>query len=259
MQQEDKVLEVRQDQNGVQVITSSGAEFRARYCVVACGVNERLLSFNGFNYREPSFSRCAVSYLVKAAAPERIVSIIAKRGGECYLTPLSEDSINVALLSTGKISEVWGSEAARELSIREMLRALSMQVSHISDPIGASALGRSICQPSMGRIFVTGDALRSFDPIGGMGMTHALGTGIVAAESLAAVLYSEISPDNARECYREGVHRLARSCAGMTMFSGQFVQRLSMIPGISLLAKYLGGPAHRFIARRCAQSLVLNL
>ena len=56
-----------------------------------------------------------------------------------------------------------------------------------------SGLGRTYRSSVQGSVFVVGDALRQLDPIGGMGMTQALVSARITAQTITSILHAPAS------------------------------------------------------------------
>jgi flavin-dependent dehydrogenase len=109
------------------------------------------------------------------------VAVIPLGDGEIYITPLGNGAANVSLVGTRAFIQ-----SKREST---ELADLICRSAGIDLVLSKSSLGASYFE-SMHHsldpfLFLVGDALESFDPACGLGMTHALATGMKAGQSIS--------------------------------------------------------------------------
>lgn len=176
-----RVLEIK---DGMLILPDE--QISARVIVVACGANSKLIQSLGGKEIRTGPRRIGITTTFKgrfASTPEHI-QILIKKGYEIYCTPLADGRLNVSLLTS----------ADESLNIRKVLESKSL-VSEVFDvcsysgeqelpPEGRAPIGNVRRTCSNPYIYLVGDAKEEFDPIGGMGMSHALRSGILAAEAI---------------------------------------------------------------------------
>lgn len=165
-------------------------ELSASAIIVACGGNSSLL--RQLKCKEtrtgPARAGVTVTYKGAFATPPRFIQIFLKKGFEVYCTPLAEGRLNVSILG----------DPRREMNLRrillskdieeEVFQELAFEGSIELAPQGRVGIGNVRRSCSVPSVFLIGDALEEFDPIGGMGMSHALHSGIFTAKMLSEAM-----------------------------------------------------------------------
>jgi len=185
----------------------------------------------------------------------RDVTIIVERGFELFITPVDEDSINVALLAGksefAKLCRPEGRRRIHSLIERHFDTTLVPQ----GEPLNTGPVGNWRRNAAEGRVFFVGDACEQLDPIGGMGMTHALRSGTLAADALASFFCGDLSLEEARTQYTRLRYEAVRPLRGFTrltlIFLRQaaktpllpFLERTPLMTSVSGAVHSLGGPA----------------
>ena len=193
-----------------------------------------------------AFSR---EYRVESGVLPPLVQIFLEKEYEVYLTPLPGAQVNLAIISSKeKFPELFQNEG-QEVIRRELERRLSIALSPRDAALPTGPLGNAEYESSRDDLWLLGDACEQFDPIGGMGMTHALLSGILAADCLLPAMRGEISLHEAAESYRERRREAARPLRGftrITMFGLRSlpVSRFSVFLRESLLARGVSGAIH---------------
>lgn len=177
------------------VILGKG-QIRAQRIVVACGGNSRLLHGIGCRaYRSgPCRSGVTVTYRGRFGVPPTTVRILLRRKFQLLGTPLAGGRLNLSLLTRAdsKLNP-------RDLiSDPELIEAMFQEFDFSGElelePQGRANIGNVRRSCEMPSIILAGDAREEFDPIGGMGMSHALSSGMEAAESILAQLDGSTEP-----------------------------------------------------------------
>lgn len=117
-------------------------------------------------------------------ADSSTVGVFMDRWFQCYLTPLGANRFNLSGLfdKAGK-----GGADTLLQQMKEKLSLHNMTFSVEGKLTGASHIG-AIRRPSYKEgAFVIGDSAEQLDPVGGMGMTHALISGRLAAQSILSL------------------------------------------------------------------------
>jgi len=163
-------------------LTTDLSRISARFLVLASGAHPQALARPFIRSKNCASTRVGLSAhaeLVNQRSPREVV-IIPFRDGEIYVTPLPNGALNVSLVGTPAFIQSKRDPRALATFIRDV-SGLELTVNR--DFVGASHFEskHESLDPSL---YLVGDALESFDPACGLGMTHALVSGIKAAKSI---------------------------------------------------------------------------
>ncbi len=156
----------------------------AKTIIVASGSGSKLLKKIPLKETRTGAPRSGITATFKGEflVTPRYINIILKKGIEIYCTPLAGGRLNVSILK----------DAASPLNLRDCI--LSNETIHDAftecafrgeielPPEGRTEIGNVRRVSATPSIFLVGDAKEEFDPIGGMGMSHAISSGIQAAD-----------------------------------------------------------------------------
>jgi len=140
------------------------------------------------------------------------VTVLTRPEYEIYCTPVGGDLLNVAVLGQKHI-------------IAPLVKTSEQIVCQVCDHYGVSLqverglLGAgpvSTLIRNQARTYLLGDAAEIFDPIGGMGMTHALLSAKLSAESVIKVLSAKETPESALAAYATARDIAAKPFRGVT-------------------------------------------
>lgn len=212
-----EVLVTRAGTGGFRV-RSGDSEVLARYVVLATGATSSLPQALGVTSFTTSRSRCGLSVPLRHPGPHRqtTVDIFVDPHVQACLTPIDESTTTLSLFCSNKLAHRL-TPAQRPRLINEVCERLAIDAVPCASPINVSGLGRTYRQSVHDGAFVVGDAFRQLDPIGGMGMTHALVSGRITAQTLLQLVrtapssHREILARHARE-----LHGKTRALAGYT-------------------------------------------
>ncbi|MCB0353888.1 MAG: FAD-dependent monooxygenase [Bdellovibrionales bacterium] len=134
-----------------------------------------------------------------------VVQIVHQPEGQYFITPISEDTVNISVLlqQSGRDIPAKGEMKRRGL---ELLRSAGFEVREVSDTRGAGEV-HALRRVGHSSLYLVGDAIERFDPVGGMGMTHAV---LSAALAAASVLEGRWDPGPALRKYYSARWRAAR-------------------------------------------------
>jgi flavin-dependent dehydrogenase len=202
------------------VVTEGVNEFEARYVVVATGA-----SLPGFTTpyvlqkyagsRRVGYSSVAT---IVTGEPSRFVTLVPSDQGEVYVTSLGDGRVNVSIVGTRTFVHANKCSKVLERMLRERL---GLHLVFESSGIGAAHFeARHASTDPL--LYLVGDSRESFDPICGMGMSHALATGIAAAHFIGRSCEGSIATSRALAAYHRCQERMAR---GIRLYS-QGVQTL---------------------------------
>lgn len=201
------------------------SSYAARYLVLADGPNSALASRLGVPVKRRSAGRYGYSMILqgKYTAPLAHVVIALqvdeKKEAELICTPISENRLNVCVLGSKRAIAL---AAKDQLSVgisEEILRVTGFSGEMVDRPLGLGPLGHMSREAFFGRALLVGDCCETFDPIGGMGMTHALASAKLAAESLLRVHRPAESHQNYQIAFAEygrAREKMARALRGFT-------------------------------------------
>jgi flavin-dependent dehydrogenase len=216
------VATVSVDDHGVTAQLADGHEVRARYLVGADGPRSLVrhqLSLDGGVPRAPRYALRQHFRLVDGQQLPDRVEVNVVHGYELYVTPVAPGIVGVAALcEKPAMNEGAGKPEQR-------LRALIDRCPEVKARIdGAAPDGAALaCGPlrvrardvARGRAFLVGDAAGYVDAITGEGMSLALKTAVLCADSIARAAAGE-SLDQMRALYRKQRMRAFRDHAILT-------------------------------------------
>lgn len=192
--------------------------YNCKRIVLADGARSLSSELLGLTALRTNTGRHAVSMCFEGdyQQPVSDVHVSLFDGHEMVVTPLSGDRINLCLLGSkqGLKSKlkIDGQSALKELVYQRTgfvcRERIAMQgvtnIAGLSRPVSANGA------------LLIGDALETLDPIGGMGMSHALISAAVAAQLLKLDFFGELSSEEVIKRYRMERERAARPLRGFT-------------------------------------------
>jgi flavin-dependent dehydrogenase len=167
-------------------ITLESRKLTAKRVVLACGSNSRLLQTIPCVLKRSGPSRSGVSAIFKGEFQQlpRFINILLKKKYELFCTPLADGYLNVSVLtptaSSLNIREVLSSDKVLHEVFAECFFKGTLEFA----PQGRAKIGNVSRSCLLPGVLLAGDAKEEFDPIGGMGMSHALSSGIHVAETI---------------------------------------------------------------------------
>lgn len=171
------------------------------------------------------------------------VSIFLDKHFEVYCTPHGGSGLTICILSSAphlnlrKLIE-------SKLFLSQIFNRLGFLGERISPVLGKTQLGNTIYTPYFKNTYFVGDAVEQFDPLGGMGMTHALISGELAAKGIIKQYEHFSTPKEAQEWYafhRENAARPFRRFTKLCEYTFNTVRRYP--PILSLVSSRLGNLA----------------
>lgn len=131
------------------------------------------------------------------SGPAPSVDLYFFAGGYCGVQPVSHDTVNACAMARA--------DAARSIeevfSLHPQLWQRSRRWKPVFAPIAISPLYFRKPQTDSGGMLLAGDAAAFIDPFAGDGISLALHSGVLAADSLAPFFQNEYSLDEARSIY----------------------------------------------------------
>jgi flavin-dependent dehydrogenase len=184
------------------------SQVKACYVVLAIGAGLQALSTPFVSQNHGASRRVGYSNAVRIVSGElhRLVTIVAASDGEIYVTELGEGLANVSVVGTAAFVQYH----KRVEVLLETLKSV-LEVKAVLDPVGVGAAHFEARQSSNDPyLYLVGDSQESFDPICGMGMSHALATGSMAGALIVESCEGRISPSEARAAYQRRHEDMAR-------------------------------------------------
>jgi flavin-dependent dehydrogenase len=197
-------------------ITCNSASLSARYLFLATGAATDNLAREYVTSTTQPSDRIGYTLhgeLASGSLPN-VVTILPASHGEIYVTRVGAKQINLSLV--GSVEFV---QKHRDADYLESIlhSSLGIQIHYKPD---SSSYGASHFQQrrksKLSTLYLLGDAVESFDPACGLGMSHALYTGIAAADSAIESLERGASTAAALEEY---LRKQAHFARGVRHFS----------------------------------------
>ncbi len=159
---------------------------KAKWWIIAEGLKSKNVSTLKMNGEKSKFLRFGVRQHFSIKPWSEFVEVYWGKGCEAYVTPVSNDTINIAILSNE------GKPILEHLQqFPELINRLKKS-EVVSKPAGAGPLYRRTLRRKKGRILLAGDSAGFVDAMTGEGNTLAILTGIACADLIAknrAILY----------------------------------------------------------------------
>ncbi len=199
-----------------ETLLSDGRRIVSRHIVVAAGAGN---SFHSRSSRAKAPLRFGYSLRAETSpcdgrADE--VHIIANKQFELYATPIGGGILNLAVLAPKHTFAKLFSSDGQHAVLRLLGEKRGGAVRPVTDALPTGPVGSIRREATDGRIFFVGDACEQFDPIGGMGMTHALLSGELAGRLLGHVLSGRLTLQDAAKRYESEREKLAQPLRGFT-------------------------------------------
>ena len=159
----------------------AGARIAADFFVIADGLCSTLAPASGFRERNCSSTRYASRQQFRCAPWNDSVEVHWRGGEELYVTPLGDDEVGVALLSSKhgrRVRDALPDFPAVANRLAGAVRTSSMR--------GAVTRTRRLREVIRGNVAVLGDASGSVDAVTGEGLLSAFRQAYALAEAIAA-------------------------------------------------------------------------
>lgn len=190
------------------IVAAGSKEFEARYVVIATGPGVPGFTSPYVFRKQAGSGRVGYSAIANVVSGEisRLVTLLPSPDGEIYVTPLGDGRANVSVVGTRTFVRDYKGGHVLEGILRERL---GLQLVLKSSGIGAAHFEarHTSTDPFL---YLVGDSRESFDPICGMGMSHALATGIAAAHIIRESHSGSMLPSRALARYQRRHEEIAR-------------------------------------------------
>ena len=160
---------------------SAGAPIHADFFVIADGLCSTLAAASGFRERHCYSTRFASRQQFRCAPWSDRVEVHWREDEQLYITPLSEDEVGAALLTSipgRRLSDALPDFPAVAHRLRGATRTSKVR--------GAVTRTRSLCEVIRGNVAVLGDASGSVDAVTGEGLLSAMRQANALADAIAA-------------------------------------------------------------------------
>jgi flavin-dependent dehydrogenase len=260
---------LRTSQGEWQVHTDTGTVC-APLLVLADGANSFIAESLGIHSTAAKNPRFGFSMVLKSQTPQDIrrVHILVHDNFELACTPVSPYLMNTTIMAPRSHL----AEQIEPPQLKKLIEAVQSATGFSGElctgdkaPLGIGPLNRSRRGGYHNGIFLVGDACETLDPIGGMGMTHALLSSKLAAQALEQHLHAQIPLDEVGYDYenqREMQMRALRGFTRLTYFYVRKISQTSLFPllGSLPLVKEVSRAAHRNFSHSalgvCAHALL---
>ncbi|MBP2703617.1 NAD(P)/FAD-dependent oxidoreductase [Microbispora sp. RL4-1S] len=189
-----RVRGVRQEVDRVVAVGATGAELEARWLAAADGLRSPVRACLGLEEPAAGPRRYGLRRHFRVAPWTDFVEVHWAPGGEAYVTPVGDDLVGVAVLST------WRRGYGEHLAEFPDLLA-RLEGPPATEVLGAGPLRRRVRARVAGRVLLVGDAAGYVDAITGEGLSLAL----LSAGALVRALR-----DGRPEAYEDAWLRLSR-------------------------------------------------
>lgn len=235
---EETVRALVRNQHSWELVTKS-SRITASFVVVASGANPQAICRSYIKETHRPSSRVGLtSYgLLRKPANLRAVTLIPFANGEIYITPLGGQTINVSVVGEPEFVQWCRDPRKLEASINE---STNCEVALEDTSFGAGHFGarHESLDPFL---YLIGDAYESFDPLCGLGMTHALASGIFAAEAISAIVLERKNPANAQTSYQQAHEKVASRIRLSSAAIRAFITAYERFPRATTLAHRIFG------------------
>ena len=240
--QSQVVMLNRNSPRSLELLTSKHDTYYAKHVIISSGVG-------GLSKIKKQKGRLGATVRWGGMSDHNLppyVSIHKYKTGEFFITPTSRKTFNMSILSSqGKSS----AQSLLDLA-KDFLEKHSLSSQFLSKTIGCPILhpGCAPVHPDHA-VFQVGDSAECFDPIGGMGMTHAVLSAQLACKIIEATRSAELSEMQAKRLYQKEREKLGAPLRRMTY---ALYLALSKFP----IAAYVPEPPLKY-AHRVLSSLTL--
>ncbi len=209
-------------------IETDEQRYTAKNLLMTTGTNSKLLSQLSIPVSAAPESRFGMTYHCKLAGLHelRCVSIILGHGFELFCTPLGSSQINISVIGNKEALRLFSRTEGEEELFAIVEDRMGIEIADRSEPLGSGPFGRTALRAFTDSALVAGDTLESFDPIGGMGMTHALLSGMLAGDALCAAARNRAATERSFNDYAQARAAMARPFRGFTRMTKYLLTRL---------------------------------
>ena len=210
------------------------ARISAQFVVLASGANPQALCRKFIKETRGPNRRVGLSAfgILDTRSTQRTVTIATHPLGEIYVTPLSDTSINASVVGSPEFVQGFREPTRLRSAIAE---TTGFAATLDESVFGAGHFGARH-QSLDPYLYLVGDAFESFDPLCGLGMTHALSSGLSAATSICGVVRDHIEPFQSSLQYVKTHKKLASRVRRSSALIRAFITAFGTYPSATTLA-----------------------
>ena len=219
-----RVTDLKDLENKWQITTTNNQIIQSRDLILACGGAglSKLLPF--VRTKESKNARFGMAFWAEGSWADKLprnVQIYNRPEGQFIITPLSPNKINFSmLLNRRHASNLTGPEL-QERAIA-IARENGFLINSSTKLKGAAAIHSSRVYPQNLRSYIIGDAVERFDPIGGIGMTNAIYSALLASTAISNQCQSDkVSNTESIAWYYKQREKGARILRSLTYLSSK--------------------------------------
>jgi 2-polyprenyl-6-methoxyphenol hydroxylase-like FAD-dependent oxidoreductase len=185
-----EVIAIARDKSGFCVTADDRRRFSGHRLIVADGAASPASRFLGIPSApgDPRHSAVVESYCGSWEAEPTRVEIIISDGIDLFLTPVGAGRLSAAFIAAPHAAKLLSNSNVREKLLAPALERIGYKRDGLVERRGISSLGHRRRFAADRGAYLAGDALEQLNPVGGMGMTHALICGTLAAQTISAEL-----------------------------------------------------------------------
>lgn len=174
-------------------VTIGSQRVRASYILVADGSGSKVARSLGATETRygRSLNAASAMYRGRFSYDGDSIKVTVGDSFELYATRVGEELLNLSVLAdtprSGRRSDTQGDLRAfftNRPETKEILERLGFNGEIVTPVEGRAHIGNVRRELRSDKVILVGDAREEFDPCGGMGMTHAVMSGVAAAESI---------------------------------------------------------------------------
>ncbi|WKZ56711.1 MAG: NAD(P)/FAD-dependent oxidoreductase [Bdellovibrionota bacterium] len=214
-----------------------GQSITARYVVDAAGQGGWLYAHSSNPAIHPL--RYGLTFHLQGTRPIETpyANVFLHPAGEFFCTPLASNRLNVSFLGHRDRHRSKLIRSLQDSAIPKLLESLNwsatVEADYLSTPIHKARQNAVVSE----RCIRVGDACEQFDPIGGMGMTHAILSAQLAARALASSLEHPGSIPMRLQEYSRNRERAARPLRGFTTLTYHSLKSWQGLPMLRTLTR----------------------
>lgn len=224
----DRVLGLVQDGAGARVDLATGGRWHGRWVLGCDGLRSRTRALAGIASRTDG-RRFGLRRHALVRPWSRHVEVHWSPGGEAYVTPVSADSVGVAVLT----SQPAGFEAL--LRSFPLLQARLDGVEWLSEARGAGPLHRHVERRTSGRVLLAGDAAGYVDALTGEGLRIGFESARAAVDAV-----QRADPAGYERRWREITRTYRLVTRALLGLGGSPLTRAAVAPGAAVLPGVFG-------------------
>jgi flavin-dependent dehydrogenase len=220
----DEIRDISQDADGV-----SAGQWRARHLAAADGLHSPIRRSLGLERPSSGARRWGIRRHVQTAPWSDFVEVHWAPGAEAYVTPVADDCVGIAVLSSQRGG--FDSHLAEFPALRDRIDGCPHEPDRAAGP-----LRQNVSNRTAGRILLVGDAAGYVDALTGEGLGLAFG----AAELLVECVMADRPADYDRR-WRQLTRRYRMLTAALLQASAYAPARSRIVPAAAAMPAAFAG------------------